>query len=66
MGFVLGSPQDFFFPYAYAAGDLSGIDIEKLDSKTIYELLLFGSPNINVIVSRIILEGTISFIKSTQ
>lgn len=47
-------------------GDLPGIDIESLDSKTICELLLFGSPNVNVIVNRIILEATISFIKSTQ
>ena len=46
--------------------DLPGIDIESLDSKTICELLLFGSPNVNVIVNRIILEATISFIKSTQ
>ena len=47
-------------------GDLPGIDIVSLDSETICELLLFGSPNLNVIVNRIILEATISFIKSTQ
>ena len=47
-------------------GDLPGIDIVSLDSKTICELLLFGSPSLNVIVNRIILEATISFIKSTQ
>ena len=46
--------------------DLPGIDIVSLDSETICELLLFGSPNLNVIVNRIILEATISFIKSTQ
>ena len=50
----------------YQLEDLPGIDIESLDSKTICELLLFGSPNVNVIVNRIILEATISFIKSTQ
>ena len=47
-------------------GDLPGIDIDSLDSKTICELLLFGRPNANVIVNRIILEATISFIKSTH
>ena len=47
-------------------GDLPAIDIVSLDSETICELLLFGSPNLNVIVNRIILEATISFIKSTQ
>ena len=47
-------------------GDLPGIDIDSLDSKTICELLLFGSLNANVIVNRIILEATISFIKSTH
>ena len=47
-------------------GDLPGIDIVSLDSETICELHLFGSPNLNVIVNRIILEATISFIKSTQ
>ena len=47
-------------------GDLPGIDIVSLDSKTICELLLLGSPSLNVTVNRIILEATISFIKSTQ
>ena len=47
-------------------GDLPGIDIVSLDSETICELLLFGSRNLNVIMNRIILEATISFIKSTQ
>ena len=47
-------------------GDLLGIDIDSLDSTTICELLLVGRPNANVIVNRIILEATISFIKSTQ
>ena len=47
-------------------GDLPGIDIVNLDSETICELQLFGSPSFNFIVNRIILEATISFIKSTQ
>ena len=46
--------------------DLPGIEIVSLDSETICELLLFGSPNLNVIVNRMILETTIFFIKSTQ
>ena len=46
--------------------DFPDIDIESLDPKNICEVLLFGSPNNNVITNRIILEATIYFIKSTQ
>ena len=44
--------------------DLPGIDIESLDGKAMCELQQFGSQSANVIVNRLILEATISFIKS--
>ena len=44
--------------------NLPNVDNESLDSKTICELLLFGITNVNVILNSIILEATISFIKS--
>ena len=47
-------------------GELPGIEIQNLDSKTICELLLLDSLNVNVIVNRLILEATASFIKATK
>ena len=46
--------------------EVSGIDIANLDSETLCKLLLYGSPNMNMIDNRIIIEATIEYIEKTN
>ena len=46
--------------------EVSGIDIANLDSETLCNLLLYGSPNMNMIDNRIIIEATIEYIEKTN
>ena len=46
--------------------EIPGLDISHHDSKSLCTLLLYGSPSLNVIANRIIVEATISFIKETK
>ena len=46
--------------------DIPGIDITSLDSKSLCQLLLFGSTNLTVVANRIILEATTTYIKATK
>ena len=46
--------------------EVSGIDIANLDSETLCNLLLYGSPYMNMIDNRIIIEATIEYIKKTN
>ena len=46
--------------------EIPGLDISHHDSKSLCTLLLYGSPSLNVIANRIIMEATISFIKETK
>ena len=43
--------------------EVSGIDIANLDSEALYNLLLCGSSNMNMIDNGIFIEATIEFIK---
>ena len=46
--------------------EIPGLDISQHDSKSLCTLLLYGSPSLNIIANRIIMEATISFIKETK
>ena len=46
--------------------EVSGIDIANLDSETLCNLLLYGSPYMNMIDNRIIIEATIEYIEKTN
>ena len=46
--------------------EVSGIDIAKLHSETLCNLLLYGSPNMNMIDNRITIEATIEYIEKTN
>ena len=46
--------------------EIPGLDISNYDSKSLWTLLLCGSPLLKVIVNRIIMEATISFIEETK
>ena len=43
-----------------------GLDIAKISTKGLCGSLLYGKPNGSTIVNRMILEATISFIKSSK
>ena len=43
-----------------------GIDVARMSSKDFCNLLLYGKPNGSTFVNRIILEATISFMKSSK
>ena len=43
-----------------------GIDVARMSSKDLCNLLLYGKPNGSIFVNRIILEATISFMKSSK
>ena len=45
---------------------LSNIDIMRLSSKELSNLLLYGHPNFTLVTNRAIVESTIKFIKSTR
>ena len=45
--------------------DIPGLTL-NLDNEPLYELLLFGDPQYNVVNNREILEATISFIRNTK
>ena len=51
---------------AYEEEKNSGIDIANLDSETLCNLLLYGSPNMNMIDNRIIIEATIEYIEKAN
>ena len=42
------------------------IDITLMDSKSLCQLLLFGSTNLNVVENRIVLEATMAYMKATK
>ena len=46
--------------------DIPGLDVSKLNAKTLCEMLLYGNPHLSIIDNRIVLEATISFIESTK
>ena len=46
--------------------EIPGLEISHYDSKSLCALLLYGSPLLNIIANRIIMEATISFIKETK
>ena len=46
--------------------DIPGLDSTILDSIALCNLFLFGSPQLNVVANRIILEATIAFIDKTN
>ena len=46
--------------------EIPGLEISHYNSKSICALLLYGSPLLNIIANRIIMEATISFIKETK
>ena len=46
--------------------DIPGIDITVMDSKSLSQLLLFGSTNLTVVENRIVLETTMAYIKATK
>ena len=46
--------------------EIPSLDLSNYDSKSLCTLLLYGSPHLNTIDNRIILEATISFIKATK
>ena len=46
--------------------EIPGLNISQHDSKSLCTLLIYGSPSLNIIANRIILEATISFIKETK
>ena len=46
--------------------DIPGLDSTNLDSIALCNLFLFGSPQLNVVANRIILEATIAFIDKTN
>ena len=45
---------------------IAGLDISQYNLKSFCTLLLYGSPLLNIIANRMILEATISFIKETK
>ena len=45
---------------------LSNIDIMRLSSKELSNLLLYGHPNFTLVTNRAIVESTIKFVKSTR
>ena len=46
--------------------DIPGIDITVMDSKSLSQLLLFGSTNLTVVENRIVLEATMAYIEATK
>ena len=46
--------------------EIPGLDISQYNLKSFCTLLLYGSPLLNIIANRMILEATISFIKETK
>ena len=46
--------------------DIPGIDITVMDSKSLCQLLLFGSTNLTVVENHIVLEATMAYIKATK
>ena len=46
--------------------DIPGIYITLMDSKSLCQLLLFGSTNLTVVENRIILEATMAYMKATK
>ena len=46
--------------------EIPGLDISQYNLKSFCTLLLYGSPLLNVIANRMIMEATISFIKETK
>ena len=46
--------------------DIPRIDITVMDSKSLSQLLLFGSTNLTVVENRIVLEATMAYIKATK
>ena len=44
----------------------TGIDITVMDSKSLCQLLLFGSTNLTVVENRIVLEATMVYMKATK
>lgn len=46
--------------------DIPGIDITSMDSKSLCQLLLFGSNNLTVVANRIILEASMAYLKATK
>ena len=45
---------------------LSNVEIMRLSSKELSDLLLYGHPNFTLVTNRAIVESTIKFIKSTR
>lgn len=46
--------------------DIPGIEITSMDSKSLSQLLLFGSNNLTVVANRIILEASMAYLKETK
>ena len=46
--------------------DITGVDIRVMDSKSLFQLLLFGITNVTVLEYRIVLEATMAYIKATK
>ena len=45
---------------------IPGIDITLMDSKSLWQLLLFGSTNLNVVENRIVVEATMAYMNATK
>ena len=46
--------------------DIPALDINDMDTTALCNLLLYGSPHLNVIANRMIMDATISYIKTTK
>ena len=46
--------------------NIPGIDMTVMDSKSLCQLLLFGSTKITVVENRIVLEATMAYVKATK
>ena len=65
--YLLHCPQSNALPHHLLGQVLDvGIDVARMSSKDLCNLLLYGKPNGSTFVNRIILEATISFMKSSK
>ena len=45
---------------------VSGLIIYGMDTNILYNLILFGSNDLNVVLNRVVIEATIYFIEATK
>ena len=46
--------------------EISALNLNDMNAKALCSLLLYGSPYLNIITNRMIMDATILYIKTTQ